>query len=38
MMEDARSDDIDDFGKIFLVGLMGTDEAKGWLALRGITL
>ncbi|KAK2617017.1 hypothetical protein QQS21_000108 [Conoideocrella luteorostrata] len=38
IMDDARSDDIDDFGKICLTALMGLDEAKGWLAMRGITL
>ncbi|KAK0711832.1 hypothetical protein B0H67DRAFT_493495 [Lasiosphaeris hirsuta] len=38
LMEDARSDDIDEFGKIMLTGLMGKDEAKGWLALRGVAL
>jgi hypothetical protein len=37
-MEDAKSDDIDEFGKIFLTTLMGIDEAKGWLALRGVML
>lgn len=37
-MEDAKSDDIDEFGKIFLTVWMGTDAAKGWLAVRGITL
>ncbi|KAJ9132186.1 hypothetical protein NKR23_g11416 [Pleurostoma richardsiae] len=38
VMEDAKSDDIDEFGKIFLTGYMGIDEAKGWLAMRGVTL
>ncbi len=38
VMEDAKSEDIDEFGKMVLPSLMGLDEAKGWLALRGVTL
>ena len=38
VIDDAKSDDIDDFGKICLTALMGLDEAKGWLAMRGIML
>ncbi|KAH6697160.1 hypothetical protein F5X68DRAFT_238482 [Plectosphaerella plurivora] len=38
MLEDAKSDDIDELGKIFLASVMGRDEAKGWLALRGASL
>ncbi|KAK3357911.1 hypothetical protein B0T25DRAFT_567168 [Lasiosphaeria hispida] len=34
VMEKARSDDVGEFGQIFLTGLTGRDEAKGWLALR----
>lgn len=38
MLEDAKIDDIDELGKIFLASVMGRDEAKGWLALRGASL
>ncbi|KAL1862510.1 hypothetical protein VTK73DRAFT_6768 [Phialemonium thermophilum] len=31
-------DDIDDFGKILLTTVLGVDQAKGWLAVRGATL
>lgn len=37
MLEDAKSDDIDELGKIFLLSIMRRDEAKGWLALRGVS-
>ncbi|KAI5456821.1 hypothetical protein BGZ63DRAFT_396218 [Mariannaea sp. PMI_226] len=38
VMDDAEEDDIDDFAKITLTSVMGLDEAKGWLAMRGIAL
>ncbi|KAF5011583.1 hypothetical protein FDECE_2304 [Fusarium decemcellulare] len=38
VIEEAKTDDIDDFGKICLTAVMGLTEAKGWLAMRGITL
>ncbi|EMT72032.1 hypothetical protein FOC4_g10003879, partial [Fusarium odoratissimum] len=38
IIHDAQKDDIDAFGKICLTSLMGLTEAKGWLAMKGITL
>lgn len=38
ILQDAQKDDIDAFGKICLTSLMGLTEAKGWLAMKGITL
>ncbi|KAH7146802.1 hypothetical protein B0J13DRAFT_584282 [Dactylonectria estremocensis] len=38
VVNDAERDDIDDFGKICLTAVMGLTEAKGWLAMRGISL
>ncbi|KAF5694763.1 hypothetical protein FDENT_891 [Fusarium denticulatum] len=38
IVQDAHKDDIDAFGKICLTSLMGLTEAKGWLAMKGITL
>ncbi|EWG55442.1 hypothetical protein FVEG_17525 [Fusarium verticillioides 7600] len=38
ILQDAQKDDIDVFGKICLTSLMGLTEAKGWLAMKGITL
>ncbi|PNP85434.1 hypothetical protein FNYG_01263 [Fusarium nygamai] len=38
IIQDAQKDDIDAFGKICLTSLMGLTEAKGWLAMKGITL
>ncbi|KAF4453170.1 hypothetical protein F53441_4109 [Fusarium austroafricanum] len=38
VVSEAKSDDIDDFGKICLTALMGLTEAKGWLAMRGTSL
>ncbi len=35
---DARGDDIDLFGKILITAMMGIDEAKGWLLIRGGSL
>ncbi|KAJ4253884.1 hypothetical protein NW762_010282 [Fusarium torreyae] len=38
LIQDAEKDDIDDFGVLWLIALLGFQEAKGWLAMRGITL
>ncbi|KAM0542047.1 hypothetical protein ACHAPJ_012973 [Fusarium lateritium] len=38
LIQDADKDDIDDFGVLWLIALLGFQEAKGWLAIRGITL
>jgi hypothetical protein len=35
LLEDARSDDIDTFGKILLVASIGADDARGWFYTRG---
>ncbi|KAF4966740.1 hypothetical protein FSARC_5605 [Fusarium sarcochroum] len=37
-IDDAGKDDIDDFGILWLVALLGFQEAKGWLAMRSIML
>ncbi|KAF4344799.1 hypothetical protein FBEOM_1229 [Fusarium beomiforme] len=38
IIQDAQKDDIDAFGKICLTSLMGLTEAKGCLAMKGVTL
>lgn len=38
VLGNAKADDIDKFGKIFITALLGIDEAKGWLYTRGTTL
>jgi hypothetical protein len=35
VLEEARGDDIEDYGKMILTTLMGIDETKGWLHSRG---
>lgn len=35
VIQAAGADDVDGFGKMFLTLLMGIDEAKRWLYLRG---
>jgi hypothetical protein len=37
-LNEARGDDIEDFGKMILTTLMGIDETKGWLHSKGATL
>lgn len=37
-LEDANGDDIEEFGKMLLTVSMGVEEAKAWLASRGISL
>ncbi|KAH8911161.1 hypothetical protein BR93DRAFT_964975 [Coniochaeta sp. PMI_546] len=38
VLNEARGDDVEDFGKMILTTLMGIDETKGWLHSRGSTL
>jgi hypothetical protein len=38
VLDGAGGDDLETFGKIFLTALIGIDEAKGWLLMRGGSL
>ena len=38
VFSDAKGDDVDTFGKIFITALLGIDGAKGWLYTRGASL
>jgi hypothetical protein len=38
VLESARVDDIDVFGRMVLTGMMGIDDVKGWFHTRGGTL
>jgi hypothetical protein len=38
LLETARPDDIDVFGKVMLTGIMGIDDVRGWLHTRGGSL
>lgn len=35
LLEAAKADDIDVFGKVILTGMMGVDDMKGWFHTRG---
>ncbi|KIW04824.1 uncharacterized protein PV09_04008 [Verruconis gallopava] len=35
MLNAANPDDIDDFGRMLLVALLGVDEVRGWFAIKG---
>jgi hypothetical protein len=35
MLRDARADDVDGFGRMMLIGVMGVDDVKAWLHTRG---
>ncbi len=37
-LEKAKADDIDTMGKILITSMIGIDETKGWLAVRGAVL
>lgn len=37
VMRDAEPDDVDDFAKMMLVGLMGIDDVRGWFYMKGGT-
>ncbi|KAF7560749.1 hypothetical protein G7046_g3408 [Stylonectria norvegica] len=38
VLEEAKADDIDTYGKIFISSFMGIEEAQGWFASRGGSL
>src|SRR5688572_17152401 len=38
VLDEAKADDVDSFGRILLSAMMGEDEADGWLAERGGSL
>ena len=38
VLGNAKADDVDEFGKIFIAAILGIDEAKGWLYTRGTSL
>ncbi len=35
VVDDARAEDVEAFGKIAMSALLGVDEAKGWLLMKG---
>jgi hypothetical protein len=35
VLEIAKADDIDVFGRMIMTGLMGIDDVKGWFHTRG---
>ena len=35
IVDNARADDVDEFGRMLLVAYMGIDDAKGWFHTRG---
>jgi hypothetical protein len=35
VLDEAKADDIDIFGKIMISSLLGRDEADGWFASKG---
>jgi hypothetical protein len=37
ILESARPDDLDVFGRMMLVGIMGIEDVKGWFHTRGGT-
>jgi hypothetical protein len=37
-LKNVKRDDVDEYGILCLTTILGFHEAKGWLAMKGITL